>query len=104
MNKHHKPTREKKQSEVLTQAKENLCKYKDMILINIKEKIKDKFRDNTYYYCWSALGLGDTSSVEERITKLKDLLAIFDTKKVHVVKEYNSKRIKLSLTFGMSIK
>ena len=50
MNKHHKPTREKKQSEVLTQAKENFCKYKDMILINIKEKIKDKFRDNTYYY------------------------------------------------------
>ena len=64
----------KKQDAVLTQAKENLCKLEDRILTNIKENIKDQCGDNTYYYCWSALDLGDKSSVEERITKLLGIL------------------------------
>ena len=96
MNKYHEPTREKKkkkkQIEVLRQGKENLCKLKDRIFTNIKENIKDQCGDNTYYSCWSALGLGDKSSIEKRITKLKDLLAILCTNKVHVVKMHTSKK------------
>ena len=83
----------KKQDAVLTQAKENLCKLEDRILTNVKENIKDQCGDNKYYYCWSALDLGDKSSVEERITKLKDLLGILCTEKVHVVKKYTSKKM-----------
>ena len=62
------------------------------IFTNIKENIKDQCRDNAYYSCWSALGLGDKSSIEKRITKLKDLLAILCTNKVHVVKMHTSKK------------
>ena len=80
--------KKKKQDEVLTQAKENLCKLKDWILTDIKKNIKDQCADNTYYCCWSALDLGDKSFAEERITKLKDLLAILHTEKVLVVKKH----------------
>ena len=80
-NKHRKPTC----VEVLTQAKENPCKLKDRILTNIKENIKDQCENNTCY-CWSALDLGDKSSIEERITKLKDLLAIL------CIEKYTSKK------------
>ena len=46
----------------------------------MKENIKDQCGDNKYFHCWSPLDLGDKSSVEECITKLKDLLAILWTK------------------------
>ena len=96
LNKHHKPARENKQTnkqdDVLRQEKGNFCKLKDRILTNIKENIKNQCGDNTYYYCWSVIDLGDKSSVKECINKLKDLLAIVCTEKVHVVKKHTSKK------------
>ena len=48
--------------------------------------------EDTFYYCWSALDLSDKSSIEECCIKMKDLLTILCTEKVHTIKWYKSKK------------
>ena len=47
--------------------------------------------EDTFYYCWSALDLSD-SSTEEHCIKMKDLLTILCAEKVHTIKQYKSKK------------
>ena len=92
LNKHHKSSRGKSQEEVLALLKESLNKLKHRILTNIKDNINDHCMEDTFYYCWSALDLSDKLSIEERCIKMKDLLTILCTEKVHTIKRYKSKK------------
>ena len=65
---------------------------KHRILTNIKDNINDHCMEDTFYYCWSALDLSDKLSIEERCIKMKDLLTILCTEKVHTIKRCKSKK------------
>ena len=85
-------SREKSQDEVLALLQESLNKLKHRIPRNIKGNVNEQCGEDTFYHCWSALDPSDKSSIEEHCIKMKDLLTILCTEKVHTIKRYKSKK------------
>ena len=55
--------------------------------------IKDQCKEDSHYYCWSAVNLDDrTMNLEDRIIRLNDLIAQFSKEKVYLIGKYGNSR------------
>ena len=74
---------------------------------NIVENVNDQCDESTYYYCWSGLDLNLKISTAVRGQRLKDIIAIYCSDRVHTVLDYadvKETRTKPCLWEGYSVK
>ena len=75
LTKYHNPSRG---DDVLKILKSKLTDIKARTLINIENNIKDQCSEDTHYFSWSGLDLGDKSmSLEQRLEKLASIIELY---------------------------
>ena len=90
LNHPHKPSRNTSEEERLIQIKDSLTSLKDKIVQNMVQR--DHCTEETFFYLWSGIDLVLTDvSTDDRMSRMNDLLTIFYTEKVHLVKKYSNK-------------
>ena len=107
LNYPHKQVRNQTQEDRLSQLKEELAALKEAIVKNIVENVNDQCDESTYYYCWSGLDLNLKISIAVREQRLKDIIAIYCSDRVHTVLDYadvKETRTKPCLWEGYSVK
>lgn len=89
LNHPHKRSRNISEEERLQKIKDDLTDLKVRIMENIQTNVHDQCGENTFFYCWSGLDLTENLSTSSRIERLRDLITLFCTSKVHTVGKYN---------------
>ena len=90
LNHPHKPSRHTTEAERLQKIKDSMVNLKERIVENIVSNVEDQCGENTFYYSWSGLDLEVPISIDSRIERLKDLITLFCTEKIHTVSRYNN--------------
>ena len=91
LNHPHKPSRHVTEEQRILKIKEGLTKLKERIIANIEANIHNQCSKNTFYYCWSGLDLSDKIPTHTRIERLRDVITLLCTVKVHTVGRYNDR-------------
>ena len=89
LNHPHKPSRHITEEERILKIKEGLTKPKERIIANTEANIHDQCGENTFYYYWSGLDLSDKIPTDTRTERLRDVITLLCTVKVHTVGRYN---------------
>ena len=89
LNHSYKPSRHITEEEQILNIKERLTKLKERIIANVETNIHDKCGENTFYYYWSGLDLSDKIPTDTRTERLRDVITLLCTVKVHTVGRYN---------------
>ena len=76
----------------MEKVKTELNAVKGKILTNIIQNVKDQCDTETYYFSWSGLDLQLELSVPDRIPRLKDIMTLYCTTKVHIVLKYTNQK------------
>ena len=92
LNHPHKPSRHVTEDERLEKVKTELTAVKEKIITNIIQNLKDQRDTEAYYFSWSGLDLQLKLSVPDRITRLKDIMTLYFTTKVHIVQKYTNQK------------
>lgn len=87
LNHSHKPAR-RMSEEHLVKVTQDLVNVKERIRVNIIENVRSQCDSETYYYCWSGLGLKLKLSISQRKEHWKDIVVIFCTTKIFTVQKY----------------
>ena len=72
--------------------KSKLTDIKARTLINIENNIKDQCSEDTHYFSWSGLDLGDKSmSLEQRLERLASIIELYCVDTTQSVCKYTNK-------------
>ena len=88
LNHPHKSSRNITEERRLENVKDDLASVKTRIVDNIVDNVKDQCGDGTYYFSWSGLDLEMKISPDERKARLKDVITLFCTERIHTVAKY----------------
>jgi len=92
LNHSHKPSKHVTEEERILKIKEGLTKLRENIIANIEANIHDQCGENTFYYCWSVLDLSEKIPTDTRIERLRNVITLLCTFKVHTVGKYNVRK------------
>ena len=76
----------------LHSLKNELKAVKVRIVDNIVDNVRDQCDDQTYFYAWSGLDLELKLSVTERVNRLRDIINVYCTERVHTVQKYRTQK------------